>query len=47
MSYLNEFEQELKAKLNSAEAEEAIIRWIPAIIAGVHTFASRFAGIAR
>jgi hypothetical protein len=28
MSYLNEFEQELKAKLNSAEGEEAIIRWI-------------------
>jgi hypothetical protein len=28
MSYLNEFEQELKSKLNSAEGEEAIIRWI-------------------
>ena len=28
MSYLNEFEQELKAKLNSAEGDEAIIRWI-------------------
>jgi hypothetical protein len=28
MSYLNEFEQELKAKLQSAEGEEAIIRWI-------------------
>jgi hypothetical protein len=28
MSYITEFEQELKAKLNSAEGDEAIIRWI-------------------
>ena len=28
MSYINEFEQELKAKLQSADSEEAIIRWV-------------------
>jgi hypothetical protein len=28
MSYITEFEQELKAKLQSTEGEETIIRWI-------------------
>ena len=28
MSYITEFEQELKAKLNSAEGDDAIIGWI-------------------
>jgi len=28
MSYLNEFEQELKGKLLSAETDESIIRWV-------------------
>jgi hypothetical protein len=28
MSYINEFEQELKSKLNSTEGEESIVRWV-------------------
>ena len=28
MSYINEFEQELKAKLNGPEGEDAILRWV-------------------
>jgi hypothetical protein len=28
MSYINEFEQELKAKLNGAEGEDEIVRWV-------------------
>jgi hypothetical protein len=28
MSYLNQFEQELAAKLNSAEGTDSIVRWV-------------------
>jgi hypothetical protein len=28
MSYITEFEQELKSKLKSTEGEESIVRWV-------------------